>query len=295
MAETPLQACRARLRRAASIYPAFLIAASGGKDSNALFPLLAELRADFPNVVIGAYHYTLIRGLQCVERPIEILSKRYDVPVQFFPADLLCDLVFQGYCRNRTAAVSAAYAARVKMVDVEFAARVWLAARASGIAEQDLLPQEGEEEARASLKDLKVDPFKLWYVGGQRQRDSLERRAMLSSFRRQLQDRGGVRIGTGGELGLNPKERRVYPLAEWSSAEVLAFCRLHRLPPAADLGKANTKGVSPGNGPCMLAMSQNYPADFARLCERFPQARAVADAAAAAAAEERANKAASAG
>lgn len=284
MAESLLQACRARLARAASIYPIFLIAASGGKDSNALFPFLAELRQKNPRVRVGAYHYTLVPGLECVERPIRALCKRYDVPLRVLPASILCDLVFQGYHRGRTEAVNAAYQNRIKMVDVEFAARVWLACHLSGCEEADLVPQEGEEQARLALRDLKVDPFQIWYVGGQRQGDSLERRAMLSSFRKQTVERGGVRVSTGGELGLNPKERRAYPLCDWAAADVLAYCRGMRLPPAADLGKASTSGVDPGNGACMLSMRNNYPKDFERVVERFPNARVVADAAAAEAA-----------
>lgn len=91
-------------------------------------------------------------------------------------------------------------------------------------------------------------------------------------------------MSTGGEIGLNPKERRVYPLCDWATADVLAYCRGMRLPPAADLGKTSTSGVNPGDGPCMLAMRKHYPKDFERVVARFPNARAVAEAAAAEAA-----------
>lgn len=279
MPPSPLQRARDRLAHCASIYPYFLISASGGKDSNASFPLLAELRAKDPRIKIGAYHYTLMRGIQCVERPIETLCRRYQVPVHYLIHPSLPQLLYEGFCRTRTAIVGRAYQTQLNMVDVELAGRLWFACLLSKKDASDLVPAEDEEEAKLSLRDLSVDPFKVWYVGGQRQNDSLERRAMLSGFRRQQKALGedGLKIPTGGQLGVNPKERRVYPLADWSSDQVLAYCRAMNLPAAADLGGKNTKGVNPSDPAAMRAMRDNYPRDFARLAERFPLAIAVAE------------------
>ena len=271
--DTPLIRARARLAHAAGIYPYFLISASGGKDSNILFPLLDELR---PRPAIGAYHYTILRGLQCVERPIEVLCRRYKVPVLYSIASQLPTMLFEGYCRPRTAVVKRARQVQLNMVDVELRGRLWFAAHLSGMDPDDFVPAEGEEAKRA-LSDLKVDPFKIWYVGGQRQNDSLERRAMLSQFRRQQRDLGDAKIPSGGQLGINPKQRRIYPICDWSTDEVLAYVRALGLPAAADLGKGTNQGVNPGDPACMRAMRDRYPADFARLVSRFPLAVAVAE------------------
>lgn len=271
---SPIARAKARFERAASIYPYFLISASGGKDSNVMPPLMADLRAKNQDVRVGGFHYTICRGLVCVERPIEILSKRYDFPVKYIVHSMLPSLIYQGYCRPRTGIANTAYKAVLKMNDVELAARVWFAALHSEVDPDDLLPREGEDEARLSLADLKVDPWKIWYVGGQRQNDSLERRAMLSQFRRQQDSRG---LPTGGDLGFNPKERRLYPICDWSSKEVYDYCRLMKLPAAADLGRSNSSGINPGDHPTMKALRDNYPKDFAKLLEIFPQAAAVAE------------------
>lgn len=251
-----------------------MVAASGGKDSNVMFPLLEKLRAERPEVRVAGFHYTLCRGLACVERPIELLSRRYDFPFKIFVHSILPQLVYEGFCRGRSDSANRAYKARLAMNDIELAARVWFAAELSGVDPDDLLPREGEEGARKSLADLKVDPFAIWYVGGQRQVDSLERRAMLSQFRRQLDANGRP---TGGDLGFNPKERRLYPICDWSTKEVYAYARLMNLPPAADLGKSNSSGINPGDPITMRALRDNYPKDFAKLCELFPLAAAVAE------------------
>jgi 3'-phosphoadenosine 5'-phosphosulfate sulfotransferase (PAPS reductase)/FAD synthetase len=273
---TPLQRARQRLAYCAGIYPYFLISASGGKDSNALFPLLAEYRDKNPGTTIGAFHYTRCKGMQCVERPIETLSRRYGVPVYYLPHPDMPQHLYEGFCRPRTVVAERAYQSLIKMVDMENAARLWYACLLSGVSVDDLLPQAEEEEAKLTLGDLKVDPFAVWVCAGQRMNDSLHRRAMLSGFRRQLKEVGNLKLPTGGNIGINPKQRRLYPVADWSSVEVLAYCRVMKLPAAADLGGKDSSGVNPSNKEAMRALKARYPADFNRLAERFPAIRQLA-------------------
>lgn len=276
---TPLQRARARIARAGEFSKHFLISASGGKDSNAIFPLLAEYRDKNPGTTIGAFHYTRCKGLQCVERPIETLCRRYSVPLHYTIHPDMPAQLYSGWGRTRTAIADRAYRARIKIVDMENAARLWYACHLSGVDVEDLLPQGEEEdaEARLALKDLKVDPYAMWVCAGQRLNDSLNRRAMLSCFRRQLQQVGDMRLPTGGDIGLNPKQRRLYPVADWSSVEVLGYCRAMRLPAAADLGGKDSSGVNPSNKDAMRALKQRYPGDFRLLCERYPAARVLAE------------------
>ena len=98
------------------------------------------------------------------------------------------------------------------MVDVELRGRLWFAAHLSGMDPDDFVPAEGEEAKRA-LSDLKVDPFKIWYVGGQRQNDSLERRAMLSQFRRQQRDHARPAGDAAGAAGAGARIGRMAPRA----------------------------------------------------------------------------------
>lgn len=272
-AATPIQRARRRIERAGDLSKHFLISASGGKDSNAIFPLLAEYRDKHPGTTIGAFHYTRCKGMQCVERPIEVLCKRYDVPIHYLPHPDMARHLYEGFCRPRTAVAERAYKALIKMTDMEDAARLWYACLLSNTTVDDLLPQHEEDEAKLSLRDLDVDPYSIWVCAGQRLNDSLERRAMLSSFRRQMKDVGDLRLPTGGDVGINPKQRRLYPVADWSSNEVLAYCRAMRLPAPADLGGKDSSGVNPANADAMLALKNRYPADFNLLCVRFPQAR----------------------
>lgn len=275
MPPTPIQRARSRIERAGEFSQHFLISASGGKDSNAIFPLLAEYRAKHPRATVGAFHYTRCKGMMCVERPIEVLSKRFGVPVHYLIHPDMPRHLYEGFCRPRTNVAERAYKARIKMVDMEDAARLWYACHLSGVSVDDLLPQGEEEDAEAklTLRDLKVDPYSIWVCAGQRLNDSLERRAMLSGFRRQLKEVGDMKLPTGGDIGLNPKQRRLYPVADWSSAEVLAYCRAANLPAAADLGGKDSSGVNPSNQDAMRALKARYPEDFNRLCERFPSAR----------------------
>lgn len=261
---TPQARALELLNHAARRSPYFLIAASGGKDSNGIFPLLALLQKKNPAVVVRAYNLFMVRGLQCIERVIEALCKRYKVPINYLPHPKFSDFVYQGFCGPRTDA--SVTAPMVKPVDVELAARVHFAAVMSELEYEDFTIRKGEETPRKGLSDLKVDPFDIWVVSGHRKSDSLERRAMLTSFRRQ----------PGGREGLNVNEMRVYPVFDWSAKEVLAYCRAHDLPPAADLGKRNNAGIDPGIPESMRALRDLYPADFERVCAVFPLARAVA-------------------
>ena len=101
------------LRKAASLSPHFLIAASGGKDSNVLFPLLDDLRQEMPSVKFAAFHWYMVPpielcgkpGIDCVERPFRILCDRYEVPLFFVPHYSLPDQLYLGEVRPSTAPV----------------------------------------------------------------------------------------------------------------------------------------------------------------------------------------------
>ncbi len=312
------------LRKAASLSPHFLIAASGGKDSNVLFPLLDDLRQEMPSVKFAAFHWYMVPpfelcgkpGIDCVERPIRILCDRYKVPLFFVPHYSLPDQLYLGEVRPSTAPVRGCERCKMKghiadkscacegkgfFVDgtictdcrcprcrgngqgvqalkatqCEDAGRLEYAAHLAGLRRDDLLAKDSDGRWLHPIGELPVHPWRdIWVLGGHRQSDSLERRAMISGFRMQANSQG---IAVGGQVGLNINERRVYPIYNWPSKSVLSFVRARKVPPAADLGDTNTTNLDPSQHAVVESLKTKYPRDYRRLLEVFPNARATSD------------------
>jgi len=87
---------------------------------------------------------------------------------------------------------------------------------------------------------------------GHRMDESLPRRGMLK-----------------GRAGYLEKERRVYPLWNWSSKDVFAYLRARRIPLPVQLGKGDVSGVDL-TLPAMSVLKEHYPDDYARVREVFP-------------------------
>lgn len=283
LSRSPVQRALALLRKAAQTSPNFLVAASGGKDSNALFPLLQELGRELPIRVACFHMYLPVPGLDCVERPIHVLRHRLgDCPIYYVPHFALPDHLWLGDIRERTAETKRR-AKPLKATTCEDAARCYFAAHLSGLPDGTVqaavnksLGQADEDEegtpAPPRIAGLTVNPWTdIWVLAGQRSRDSLERRAMLSSFRKQA-GLGGV--ATGGAVGFNVKERRVYPLHDWTTSDVLAYCRVKRVPPPPPLGGLNTMNLDPSQPKVMGVLRRLYPKDYEKVLSVFPYARA---------------------
>ena len=282
---SPATRALALLERAFLISPYFMIMASGGKDSNVLFPLLEILQRRHPSVRAAACHWYLpVPGLDCVERPIHVLRRRLgDCPVFYVPHYTLPDHLWLGDMRPRTRETGPR-AKTLKATECEDAARLQFAAHLSGLPDgivRELAAQslnemdEDGKRPKVVVDGLKVDPWRdIWVLGGQRSRDSLERRAMISGFRKQKDAFG---IATGGAVGLNMKERRVYPVHDWTADDVLAYCRATNCPPAAPLGGKNTTNLDPSNPQVMAVLRDRYPRDYEKVLAIFPGARAEGD------------------
>lgn len=296
----------ALLRRAADITPYFLIQASGGKDSNVAFPLLADLRRENSAVRVAACHWYMVPpeeltgkpGIQCVERPVRILCAQLEAPLFFAPRFNLMDVLYLGAGRRPTRDTrgcsecgakgrdeegevcercggSGQGAFVIKPVECEDAGRLSWAAQLAGLKRADLL-EKGEDGRRLHpLDSLPVHPWTgIWSVLGQRSNDSLSRRAMISSFRLQQTDAG---VATGGSVGFNPKQRRVFPVHDWTAQEVLAFARARKIPPAAQFGGINGSDLDPAEPASVETLKRLYPRDYERFMEMFPSALATSE------------------
>jgi len=286
------------LEMAAKICPVFLIAASGGKDSNVCFHLAGELRRRMPELRIGAYFKYVVEGLECVETPILSFCRRYgDVPLFKLPSPVLIGNLRQGHFRNPSIDSLRVPDAREK--DIEWMARCALACHLSGIprdkmfnTEQVTCPQcagkgvlqrglicgtcwrDGfltKREVAFDIDKLVVHPAAIWTVAGHRCADGLTRRGWMKGFRNQ---RDGHGLLLGGRIGYDIKFHNVYPIAEWSDREVYAYVRHHRLPAAAKLGRDKQSGVNIVYEESMVALARNYPRDFAKVVREFPLIKA---------------------
>lgn len=92
-----------------------------------------------------------------------------------------------------------------------------------------------------------------WIAAGERIADSIVRRAMIK--------------GDGGVV--NDKRGRLFPVAWWSKADIMAYVKHHRLkvaPESQHLGFSFRSLM----GKDIHAVRAVYPDDFQRLCQWFP-------------------------
>lgn len=66
----------------------------------------------------------------------------------------------------------------------------------------------------------------------------------------------------------------VYPLADWTQKDILAYMRQHNLPELVRYSLKASSGVG-FNLDCMLWMEKNYPQDLQRIYKTFPMAERV--------------------
>jgi phosphoadenosine phosphosulfate reductase len=74
--------------------------------------------------------------------------------------------------------------------------------------------------------------------------------------------------------GYAPGRRWLYPVWDWSAAQVRAHVRLHRLPLAPTWGQGASTGFRL-DASCLAQLRAHWPADFARTIEQYPLAQAI--------------------
>lgn len=93
---------------------------------------------------------------------------------------------------------------------------------------------------------------------GMKKADGMNRRLMLNGYKENGYENNGM----------------VYPLADWTQKDVLAYMRQHNLPEPVRYSLKASGGVG-FNLDCMLWMEQNYPQDLQRIYKTFPMAERV--------------------
>ena len=93
---------------------------------------------------------------------------------------------------------------------------------------------------------------------GMKKADGMNRRLMLNGYAENCYENKGL----------------VYPLAEWTQKDVLAYMKMHRLPEPVRYSKNASNGVG-FNLDCFLWMRENYPQDLEKIYEVFPFSRRI--------------------
>lgn len=112
------------------------------------------------------------------------------------------------------------------------------------------------------LRDV-VDAMRLKYglhycFLGMKKADSMNRNLMLKRMEGEHYESMGL----------------VYPLAEWTQKNVLAYMKQHNLPSPVRYGKTASNGIG-FNIDCFLWMRQNFPQDLQKIYKVFPMSERI--------------------
>jgi len=183
---------------------------------------------------VRPYFMYVVPGLEFQERYLTYLERRFGVTIERMPHWMLARILQAGTFRHATQAASS-------------------------------LRQCRPADAFAFVRRK----FGLqWIATGEKASDSLERNTQY------------VRDGA-----IQPSRSRFYPLAWWSSSDVQTYLASQRivLPPDYRLNAQNHAAVRRRRGASfggiitladLLAISEHYPNDFAKICRLFPLAEA---------------------
>ena len=94
---------------------------------------------------------------------------------------------------------------------------------------------------------------------GSKKNDGMNRRIMLNTY---------------GELPIQQKTQKYYPLADFSNKDVLSYIRTKRLPVPIKYGTKASNGLG-FNLDCFLWMRENDPADLEKIYKQYPLSRKI--------------------
>lgn len=94
---------------------------------------------------------------------------------------------------------------------------------------------------------------------GSKKNDGMNRRIMLNTY---------------GDLPIQKKTQKYYPLADFSNKEVLSYIRTKRLPVPIKYGTKASNGLG-FNLDCFLWMRHNEPGDLEKIYKQYPLSRKI--------------------
>ena len=94
---------------------------------------------------------------------------------------------------------------------------------------------------------------------GSKKNDGMNRRIMLNTY---------------GELPIQQKTQKYYPLADFSNKDVLSYIRTKRLPVPIKYGTKASNGLG-FNLDCFLWMRHNEPNDLEKIYQQYPLSRKI--------------------
>lgn len=98
-----------------------------------------------------------------------------------------------------------------------------------------------------------------WSFYGMKKSDGLNRRLMLMSY---------------GDLPIQPKTKRAYPLSSLTNKDVLAYIRQRRLPAPVQYGGKQSNGVD-FNLDCFLWLRKHAPGDLEKIYKAYPLSKKI--------------------
>lgn len=115
-----------------------------------------------------------------------------------------------------------------------------------------------------TIKQFEMDLFlrrKLgieWIIYGYKRADSLSRRGILNS-----------NCAGNNDGGIDGRNHKIYPLANWSNKKVLHYIKMKKLPLSVEYG-FNFRDINNFKGETLLWLYHNYPRDYLLVKKQYP-------------------------
>jgi len=94
-----------------------------------------------------------------------------------------------------------------------------------------------------------------WIIDGAKKTDSMARRGMMAK----LQD------------GIDERNRKIYPLADWNDPKVMAYIKLNRLMLPVEYQHGFKRDFNVPTIEKLVYLKNNFPADYEKILAEFPQ------------------------
>lgn len=99
-----------------------------------------------------------------------------------------------------------------------------------------------------------------WIIYGYKRVDSLQRRGIMNA---------NCHDGEQYKGGIDVRNRKIYPLANWSEKEVFKYLKMKKLPLAPDY-HAGFRDINTFKGRALLWLYHNHPEDYETLKKQYP-------------------------